>query len=57
MARKYSGKVIYFDTGNSFSPKRVAQFLSQSSDPANTEVKISIFEIVVLLALSVGPLI
>ncbi|KAI3461510.1 hypothetical protein Pfo_018173 [Paulownia fortunei] len=38
VATKYLGTVMYFDTGNSFSPKRIAQFLSQSSDPANTEV-------------------
>ncbi|KAL8516189.1 hypothetical protein ACS0TY_014750 [Phlomoides rotata] len=38
VASKYMGKVMYFDTGNSFAPKRVAQFLSQSSDPTNPEV-------------------
>ncbi|PIN18456.1 ATP diphosphatase [Handroanthus impetiginosus] len=38
VARKYSGTVMYFDSGNSFSPKRVAQFLTQSSDPANIEI-------------------
>ncbi|KAL7127397.1 hypothetical protein ABFS83_14G250000 [Erythranthe nasuta] len=37
VARKYSGTVMYFDTGNSFSPKRIAQFVCQSSDPTNTE--------------------
>ncbi|KAG8371417.1 hypothetical protein BUALT_Bualt13G0085500 [Buddleja alternifolia] len=38
VARNYSGTVMYFDSGNSFSPKRIAEFLSQSSDPANTQV-------------------
>ncbi|XP_011089831.1 DNA repair protein RAD51 homolog 4 isoform X2 [Sesamum indicum] len=38
VARKYSGTVMYFDSGNSFSPKRIVQFLTQESDPANTEV-------------------
>ncbi|KAK4441119.1 DNA repair protein [Sesamum alatum] len=38
VARKYSGTVMYFDSGNSFSPKRIVQFLNQSSDAANTEV-------------------
>ncbi|KAK6144518.1 hypothetical protein DH2020_021338 [Rehmannia glutinosa] len=38
VSRKYSGTVMYFDTGNSFSAKRIAQFLSQSSDPADIEV-------------------
>ncbi|KAL0390461.1 UNVERIFIED_CONTAM: DNA repair protein [Sesamum calycinum] len=33
-----SGTVMYFDSGNSFSPKRIVQFLTQESDPANTEV-------------------
>lgn len=37
MARNYLGKVIYFDTGNSFSPKRVVQFLGLSSDPSTAE--------------------
>ncbi|KAL2239771.1 UNVERIFIED_CONTAM: DNA repair protein RAD51 [Sesamum indicum] len=38
VARKYSGTVMYFDSGNSFSPKRIVQFLTQESDPANTEI-------------------
>ncbi|KAK6144563.1 hypothetical protein DH2020_021383 [Rehmannia glutinosa] len=38
VSRKYSGTVMYFDTGNSFSAKRIAQFLSQPSDPADIEV-------------------
>ncbi|KAL0460589.1 UNVERIFIED_CONTAM: DNA repair protein [Sesamum latifolium] len=37
VARKYSGTVMYFDSGNSFSLKRIVQFLNQESDPANTE--------------------
>ncbi|KAL1558074.1 DNA repair protein RAD51 4-like isoform X1 [Salvia divinorum] len=36
-ARNSLGKVVYFDTGNSFSPKRVAQFLSLLSDPSATQ--------------------
>lgn len=46
---------MYFDTGNSFSPKRIAQFLCQSSDLA--EVKVSYLESQVLFVLSTGPLI
>ncbi|KAL0370027.1 UNVERIFIED_CONTAM: DNA repair protein [Sesamum angustifolium] len=38
VARKYSGTVMYFDSGNSFSPERIVQFLTQESDPANTEI-------------------
>ncbi|GLT65054.1 hypothetical protein SLA2020_375060 [Shorea laevis] len=39
VARKYNGSVVYLDTGNSFSPQRIAQTLGQSSDPANSQVK------------------
>ncbi|XP_041995269.1 DNA repair protein RAD51 homolog 4-like isoform X3 [Salvia splendens] len=38
VARNSLGKVVYFDTGNSFSPKRVAQFLSFSPDPSTTQL-------------------
>ncbi|KAL3620632.1 hypothetical protein CASFOL_035544 [Castilleja foliolosa] len=38
VVRKYSGKVMFFDTGNSFSAKRIAEFLSRSSTPADTQV-------------------
>ncbi|XP_057781646.1 DNA repair protein RAD51 homolog 4 isoform X2 [Salvia miltiorrhiza] len=37
VARNSLGKVVYFDTGNSFSPKRIAQFLSLSSDASTAE--------------------
>ncbi|KAK4492033.1 hypothetical protein RD792_002823, partial [Penstemon davidsonii] len=36
VARQYSGRVMYFDSGNSFSPKRIAQFL-HSSDRSSTK--------------------
>ncbi|KZV23933.1 hypothetical protein F511_23077 [Dorcoceras hygrometricum] len=38
IAKNYSGMVMYFDSGNSFSPKRMAQFLNQSFNPDNSEV-------------------
>ncbi|XP_073144181.1 DNA repair protein RAD51 homolog 4 isoform X6 [Henckelia pumila] len=38
VAKKYAGMVVYLDSGNSFSPKRMAQFLSRSFNPANSEV-------------------
>jgi hypothetical protein len=31
-AAKHNCSVIYLDTGNSFSPQRVAHFIGQSSD-------------------------
>ncbi|KAL2530012.1 DNA repair protein RAD51-like protein 4 [Forsythia ovata] len=37
VARKYSGRVMYFDSGNSFSSKRIVEFVSQMSDPANNQ--------------------
>ncbi|GER39205.1 DNA repair protein RAD51 homolog 4 [Striga asiatica] len=39
VARSYSGMVMFFDTGNSFSAKRIAQFLSLTSGAANIEIK------------------
>ena len=33
------GRVLFLDTGNSFSPTRVAQFVSSSSELADTEVR------------------
>ncbi|KAM7522247.1 hypothetical protein LguiA_012149 [Lonicera macranthoides] len=38
IAKRYSGSVVFVDTGNSLSPKRVAQIISQISDPADEEV-------------------
>ncbi|XP_073270422.1 LOW QUALITY PROTEIN: DNA repair protein RAD51 homolog 4, partial [Primulina huaijiensis] len=38
-AKKYSGMVVYFESGNSVSPKRMAQLLSPSSNPANPEIQ------------------
>ncbi|KAM4095542.1 hypothetical protein ACJW30_08G037000 [Castanea mollissima] len=34
VAKKHIGSVVYLDTGNSFSPQRVTQFICQHSDPA-----------------------
>ncbi|KAH6765620.1 DNA repair RAD51-like protein [Perilla frutescens var. hirtella] len=45
VAGNYLGKVIYFDTGNSFSPKRIVQFLSLSSDHSTTEVNKTIQQV------------
>ncbi|VFQ91430.1 unnamed protein product [Cuscuta campestris] len=36
---KSSGKVIFVDTGNSFSPKRVAEFVNQTPDQSTNKVK------------------
>ncbi|XP_051113202.1 DNA repair protein RAD51 homolog 4 isoform X2 [Andrographis paniculata] len=38
VARNYSGTVMYFDSGNSFSAKRISHFLKQQPlDPSNAE--------------------
>ncbi|CAA7026281.1 unnamed protein product [Microthlaspi erraticum] len=34
VAEKYSARVLYLDTGNSFSARRIAQFICSSSDAA-----------------------
>ncbi|XP_048140500.1 DNA repair protein RAD51 homolog 4 isoform X2 [Rhodamnia argentea] len=39
VAYKHMGGVIYLDTGNSFSAKRIAQFLNQISRPAFDEMQ------------------
>ncbi|CAH9072530.1 unnamed protein product [Cuscuta epithymum] len=36
---KSSGKVMFLDTSNSFSPKRVAEFVNQTSDHSTRKVK------------------
>lgn len=36
---------MYFDSGNSFSSKRIVEFVRQMSDPANNQVKIRIPEL------------
>lgn len=38
-AKNYLGSVKFFDTGNSFLPKRIAQIVCQISDPADIEVR------------------
>ncbi|KAK2989683.1 hypothetical protein RJ640_015532 [Escallonia rubra] len=40
VAKEYSGSVVFFDTGNSFSPKRIEQILGQLSDHSDIEVKL-----------------
>ncbi|KAL6577229.1 hypothetical protein OROMI_011505 [Orobanche minor] len=45
VASKYLGTVIYFDTGNSFSAKRIAQFLSRSSRCADNKVNKTVEQI------------
>ncbi|KAL4610382.1 hypothetical protein ACB092_08G047300 [Castanea dentata] len=39
VAKKHIGSVVYLDTGNSFSPQRVTQFICQHSDPAIDQAK------------------
>ncbi|XP_030447600.1 DNA repair protein RAD51 homolog 4 isoform X1 [Syzygium oleosum] len=39
VAYKHMGGVIYIDTGNSFSAKRIARFLNQISGPASEEMQ------------------
>ncbi|XP_057781648.1 DNA repair protein RAD51 homolog 4 isoform X4 [Salvia miltiorrhiza] len=54
VARNSLGKVVYFDTGNSFSPKRIAQFLSLSSDASTAEID---FQVRMLIIDSLSSLI
>ncbi|KAK3007632.1 hypothetical protein RJ639_015343, partial [Escallonia herrerae] len=37
VAKEYSGSVVFFDTGNSFSPKRIEQIVGQLSDHSDIE--------------------
>ncbi|KAF5447024.1 hypothetical protein F2P56_032608 [Juglans regia] len=39
VAKKHMGGVVYLDTGNSFSPQRVIDFIRQNSDPAIDQAK------------------
>ncbi|CAH2038636.1 unnamed protein product [Thlaspi arvense] len=39
VAEKHVGRVLYLDTGNSFSPRRVAQFICASSDAALVQTR------------------
>lgn len=38
VSQKYVGSVVYLDTGNCFSPQRIAQFVDKISGPALKEV-------------------
>uniref|UniRef100_A0A5B7AVY2 RecA family profile 1 domain-containing protein n=1 Tax=Davidia involucrata TaxID=16924 RepID=A0A5B7AVY2_DAVIN len=44
VAKKYMGGVLFLDTGNSFSPKRIAHFISQISGPADKEANHKILQ-------------
>lgn len=51
---KSSGRVVFLDTCNSFSPKRVAEVVSQMSDNSTSKVKnVTSRLTMVLIALSI----
>ncbi|KAF5447026.1 hypothetical protein F2P56_032608 [Juglans regia] len=42
VAKKHMGGVVYLDTGNSFSPQRVIDFIRQNSDPAIDQLEVNL---------------
>lgn len=61
VAYRHKGFVMYIDTGNSFSAKRIAHFVGQVSHPYSREVCLIVHHIVLLyehfscFAFLVGP--
>uniref|UniRef100_A0A2P2LSY2 DNA repair protein RAD51 homolog 4 isoform X1 n=3 Tax=Rhizophora mucronata TaxID=61149 RepID=A0A2P2LSY2_RHIMU len=44
VAKNHTGKVIYIDTGNSFSPQRIESFVARNSDPIYIQARSNIIQ-------------